>query len=272
MSLHLRLQKDRNLIGDKVKIALSFFNYFKDDIIPRSYRVRSKGELIAIEDFKSELQYTDIMPHVQNDDVVIEFFFKIHNNLAYLEINNGYQSRFAEDIGFNLFDFSLSKLLNNSQIREKVNLFLRNAYHEYNLVKGYVDIDEEGEENPLHIIYDYEPRGSNFFIKVIRALELLAEESSSLMDLFDKIKGSDKNYVANRLWQQQPIREFVFSIAKSKGIVAEEGSMLFFADNNEKVANYYLEIINGVLNPIFSDTPAIDKRIESFSEEIANKN
>ena len=267
MSFHIKLQKDKSL-DFKIAMALQFMRYFKEHIKLIDYRIRSKGEIAVIGELSFEMSILDIKKDIIGDEegVAIEFFFKIKDKLAYLEINSEYHSRFSDDLEFNLSENSLSNLLMENQLRDQISVFLKNSYNENQLVKAYIDIDEEGSENPLDVIYDYEPRGSNFFIKIIKALEVLAEDSPELMELYEKVRGSDKNYVASRLWNNNSIRAMIFDIASSRGIVAQEGSVLFFAEDKEKVKEYYLEIISKVLDPIFNDMPSIDKQIENFSE------
>jgi len=269
MSFHIRLQKDKSL-DFKIGVALYFLNFFKEHIHLLDYRIRSKGEIKHVEDIQFEMDVPHIKKDInENDDgVAIEFFFRIKDKLAYLEINSEYHSRFSDDIEFNLSNNSLQNLLMENQLREQIKIFLKNAYNKHNLVKAYIDINEEGGDNPLDIVYDYEPRGSNFFIKVIRALEILSEDSPELLKLYEKVRGSDKNYVASRLWQNNLIRSMIFDIADSKGIVAQESSVLFFAEDKDKVKDYYLDIINKVINPIFNDIPSIDKQIDDFSEQL----
>ena len=272
MSFHIKLQKDKSL-DFKIAVVLYFLNFFREHIHLLDYRIRSKGEIKHIGDIQFDMNLSHIKKDIHENDegVAIEFFFRIKDKLAYLEINSEYHSRFSDDIEFNLSDNSLQNLFMERQLREQIKIFLKNAYNEHNLVKAYIDIDEEGNDNPLDVIYDYEPRGSNFFIKVIRVLEVLSEDSPELFELYEKVRGSDKNYVASRLWQNDIIRSMIFDIADSKGVVAQESSVLFFAEDKEKVKDYYLEIINNVLNPIFSDVPSIDKQIENFSEKQLNR-
>lgn len=272
MSFHIRLQKDKSL-DFKIAVALYFLNFFKEYIHLLDYRIRSKGEIKHIEDIQSDTNVSHIKKEINENDeaIAIEFFFRFKDKLAYLEINSEYHSRFSDDIEFNISNNSLQNIFMEQQLREQLKMFLKNAYNEHSLVKAYIDVDEEGSDNPLDIIYDYEPRGSNFFIKVIRALEVLSEDSPELLELYEKVRGSDKNYVASRLWQNNLIRSMIFDIADSKGIVAQESSVLFFAEDKGKVKDYYLEIINNILNPIFSDVPSIDKQIENFSEKQLNR-
>lgn len=271
MSLHIKLPGDKDNLKSKIEIAVNFIESLGEDIKITYFNIQKNGETLKREDgFQKDRLFGHLKGISEYEKITINIFYILKGYKGYLEINNDYQSNFAGHIELELFDTSISSLLSDDSFKKKFETFTKSLSTNNNLVKSYVDLNEEGEDNPLDIIYEYEPRGLNMIIKVIKALEILSYDDSELEDLYMKIRGSDKNYVASRLWSNDKIRKMIFDIADSRGIIAQEGSIMLYAHSKDEMKEYYLAIIHQILNPIFNKTPPLEHEIEEFTNKLDN--
>jgi len=102
----------------------------------------------------------------------------------------------------------------------------------------------------------------------MRVLEELSEENEKYEELYNKARGSDKNFLASRLWQNQGIRDHAFSLAEGSGVVAQEGSLKLYAKNKEDVKKFYEMMIDRIIQPIFKDIPSVEERISNVSKSL----
>ena len=276
MSMHINLVKSERKLLDSLDLALSFFAFF--NLFVNKIKMKESGEVIYEEELK-ELNRTDIINKINSVKDIgllnIEFLFAMKNILGYLNINNHFDSKIFGDIEVDIFPDKIGNsnmnkffdLLRYKTInKEDLDKFFFN--HKQILSKAYIDINEEGENNPFDGLYEYGTTGYVFFIKLLKAVELLSEEDKEFLELYTKIRGSDKNYVSSVLWHNEKIRNYAFRIANENNIVAQEGSFKLYADDVEDLKKSYKEMAEKILNPIFLDIPSIEEQVNKVSTNL----
>lgn len=197
-----------------------------------------------------------------------EFNFVVDNNSGYFRINNSEDAKVFGDIEADVFPNKFNPGINNFFDAVKKGFFPRekldDLFSEFrdSLVRAYVDIDGDGEENPLDVLYEYDSKGSNLFIKLVRALEVLAEEDVELEELYEIVKeNSNRSLLSSKLWSNERIRNKALGLAKEKDVLAQEGSIKLYAEDKDKLKEYYREMIDQILKPIF-EIESLDERMK----------
>jgi len=199
-----------------------------------------------------------------------EFRLEVLNNGGYFRINNPGDAFVFGDVEADIFpnkikpnevsDF-FDAIKEGYFPREKLDELFSGFRH--CLVRAYVDIEGDGGSNPLDVLYEYNSKGSQLFIKLVRALEVLSGEDEELEELYESIReNSNPSLMSSRLWGDDYIRNLAISLAKEKNIMAQEGSLRIYAEDKEKLKEYYKEMIERILKPLFEDIEPFDERMK----------
>ena len=200
------------------------------------------------------------------DDYEYESKIKIKNNSGYFRINNISDREIFGDVEVDVFPNKINPneinnffdlILNNVVVKESLDdLFF--SFKQY-LWKAYVDIDGDGDENPLDVLYEYDFTGSNLFIKLVRVLESLSEENEEFEELYERVRESNRSYLSSVLWNSDNVRAKALSLAIDSNVVAQEGSIKLYAKDKESMKRYYEEMINNILKPLFNQEPLSER-------------
>ena len=177
--MHINLVKSERKLLDSLDLALSFFAFF--NLFVNKIRMKESGEVIYEEELK-ELNKTEIINKINSvkdiGSLNVEFLFSMKNILGYLNINNHFDSKIFGDIEVDIFPDKIGNsnmnkffdLLRYKTInKEDLDKFFFN--HKQILSKAYIDVNEEGEDNPFDGLYEYSTTGYVFFIKLLKAVE-----------------------------------------------------------------------------------------------------
>lgn len=224
---------------------------------------------LFIERFNNIFGYEFKIDNAISSEFDKEFKLELDNNSGYLKINNIYDAKVFGDIEADIFPNKFNPdNINNFFDAVKYGYFSREKLDELfsefrdNLVRAYVDIDGDGEDNPLDVLYEYDSNGSNLFIKLVRALEVMAEVDEELEELYEIIKeNSNRSLLSSKLWANDRIRNKALSLAKENNVLAQEGSLKLYADDKDKLKEYYKEMIDKILKPLF-DIESLDERMK----------
>jgi len=278
MRLHINLIKSENKYR-QLELAVAFISFF--NLIVNKLKIKVNGEIIheeQLEGIDKNKIIKIIDSNIENiGSLHIQFLFNLNSYIGYLNINNNYDSNIFGDIEADIFPDKISNsdinrffdLLHHSIInKDNLNKFFAN--HKQILSKAYVDINEEGEDNPFDTLYEYGTTGYTFFIKLFRAVELLSEENQDFLDLYTKLRSSDKNYFSSLLWHDDKIRDYAFKIANENNIVAQVGSFRLYADDQAQLKKSYKEMAEKILNPIFMEIPSMEEQVKKVSSNLPN--
>jgi len=279
MSLHIDLIKSENKYR-QLELAIAFISFF--NLIVNKLKIKVNGDVIHEEQLKGidkNKLIKIIDSNIDNKESLhIQFLFNLNSHIGYLNINNNYDSNIFGNIEANIFPDKISNSnINNffdllrHNIINKDNLDKFFVNHKQILSKAYIDINEEGGDNPFDILYEYGTTGYNFFMKLFKAVELLSEENQDFLDLYTKLRSSDKNYFSSLLWHDDKIRDYAFKIANENNIVAQVGSFRLYADNKVQLKKSYKEMAEKILNPIFMEIPSMEEQVKKVSSNLPNQ-
>ncbi|MBI4738296.1 hypothetical protein HY772_01825 [Candidatus Woesearchaeota archaeon] len=286
MSLHINLLKNERMIA--VDVALSFLTFFQTVLRAESIKGYVSGDVaifeMEVKDNQKIRQISqDIKLRLDNDiDIIstnIDFNFSIGEVLGCVSVKNSFDSKIFGDIEVDVFPSKCSvrrvetffDLLSAGILTpEQLDNFF--SFHKQVLRQAYIDLNEEGADNPLDVLYEYSSQGRVFFMNILKVVELLSEEDERFIELYNKIRTSDKNYVSSRLWNDSKIKEYAFELANQHNVVAAEGSFKLHAEDKEQLKKFYENMVDNILNPIFMDIPSIDEKISQVALSISSKN
>ena len=277
MSLHINFIKSENKYK-QLELALAFISFF--NLIVNKLKMKVSGEVIYEEQLEG-IDKNKIIKLIDSNidnirELHIQFLFNINSCMGYLNINNNYDSKIFGDIEADIFpdkisDSNINKffdLLRHNMIdKENLDKFFTN--HKQILSKAYIDISEEGEDNPFDSLYEYGTSGYTFFMKLFKAVELLSEEDQSFLDLYTKLRSNDKNYFSSLLWHDDKIRDYAFKIANENDIVAQVGSFKLYANDQDQLKKSYKEMAEKILNPMFIEVPSMEEQVKKFSSNLS---
>jgi|SRR3989344_4561539 len=277
MSLHIYLIKSGTR-KNEVDFVTSFFQNFKEFKIQTVKKILPDDvQLISFDEKNTYFENLANNLYDSEKSAKIEFDFVFRENPGLLTLNNPFDGNIFGTIEVEIFSNKTENnkvntffdaICQNLIKKEELDVFF--AIHKPLLSRAYVDLIEEGEENPLDCLYEYDSKGIQFFIKLLKVLEILAEENTELNELYEKVRGNDKNYLSSKLWKDERIRNYAFALAERNNVVALEGSFKLYADNPEELKAFYESMIKQILEPIFDDVPLIDDKIKKVSSKIKN--
>ncbi|MEM3374554.1 MAG: hypothetical protein QW757_03805 [Candidatus Woesearchaeota archaeon] len=252
MSLHIKLYKSKR--KELINVAISLIEYLDFKI---TY-IKFNNKISNIEYIKKNIK--------SDEKFKLEIFFSYKYNNGFLEIHDNYHSKIFWDIEVDVFDNDFIVLLDEISFKKKLDKFCdeKKSY----ISRIIIDLNEEGDSNPLDVLYDYDSSGRFFFLNLIKVLEELCDENKNYEKIFEKIRISDKNYLVSRLWKNRNIKKYAFDSAIKEGIIAQEGSIKIYAKNKDNLKNYYKKLIDNILKPIFEDIPSIEDKIKEVSNNL----
>jgi len=154
MSLHIRSSKlSRIKLFNIVEDLISSF-----DIEVNKVKLNGeKREFLEVKrEFRSLIE--------NNENFKLELFIKINEKKGFIQIYNQYDAKIFGDIELDLFDDNPIILLEDEAFKEKLDKF--GESHKKDLNRVFIDLNEEGDENPLDVLYEYDVNGGFAWILV----------------------------------------------------------------------------------------------------------
>lgn len=255
MSLHIILLKpERKFILD---LAMKLVKELNLDIIEMG--LNSKYSDFDEDKIKSLIE--------KSDEYKVQIFIKKDDYKGYLQINDFYDAKIFGDIEVDFFDVDFIKLINDKVINKgELDNFC--VLNKKSINRAFVDLNGEGDDNPLDVLYEYDSSGRSLFLKVMRVLENFSEEDDEYEDLYEKLSSSDKNVLSSRLWQDSNFKSFALKLAQENNVIAQEGSFKLYAKNSEELKNYYKSMIDKILKPLFIDVVSLEDRMFKVAKKL----
>jgi len=280
MSFHIYLVKGAKSFIAR-NLAMSFLIEFSSIIEVEEVRFKENSSLLYKEKINNIKDY-DLNQSIGNNIKMkdlsllnIDFSISIKNLHGNLSINNKFDSNIFGNVSIDISKGKIEKdeinlfmdLISKKIIdREQLNKFF--SRHKPFFSRAYVDVNEDGEDNPLDVPYEYGVTGHLFFIKLLKAAEYLSEDDDELSELLDKLKETDKNYFSSKLWNNEKIRNYAFRIANENKMIVEMGSFKLYTEDKEDLKKAYKNMVKNILSPILAKRPSLESDISQFSESI----
>jgi len=128
----------------------------------------------------------------------------------------------------------------------------------------YIDEKEEGEEDPLDKVYEYDIEKHKFVKNMIK----IVETHDKFEELDEKMKGFDRELISSWVWNN--FQDIIIRKAKNNNVVIASGSFRQFSDSRETLKSLYFDCIDEIFVDIFNVKP-IEERIKEKAMEMQKK-
>ncbi len=239
MSLHIKLKRKYKNIKEREKLALKLVESLKLNI-------------------KSESK--------KSEDESIIYILELNDYKGFLKICNDYESKIFEDIELDFFDDKIYEFVKKKFFIKSLESFFEN--NKEKIVKMYIDIDEEGDENVLDNILEFNSSGRQFILNILKALEEFGVENEKYDLIEENFNSIDKNHFSKILWEEENIKKFFIKKAKENSVFLSEGSFKLISDSKEKVKKMYKSLIDSLIVKISEEINPVDEIVKKVAEKI----
>jgi len=196
-------------------------------------------------------------------------------HLAVIRLNNSIECTLFGDVEIDIFrdptiesspDSFAQLIKTNSTLRGSLDVLFSEIKNNKLFKRAYVDELEEGEVDPLDRIYQFDTESDAFIKNLLKIVE--RSEEPEFMDLYEKIQGTDRDYLARKCWGNETFRNFIINCGKENQVAIAGGSIKVFAKNRKSLNAVYDECIRSLIKPLFDPFDPIETRIERQAKKL----
>ena len=280
MSLHIYLihnyENRRGLNQYSLNFLFGFLSAFNNEIKPLQIKFIDELEediILSNEKVKKLNDVKDYLKRLRKKNlssVNVKIDLNLFNMMGVIILHNSFNSKIYGDIELDIYSNdkfeSMAELIKEKKaFGYKLDNYFSNLIKKRALFRRvYIDEKEEGEEDPLDKVYEYDIEKHKFVKNMIK----IVETHDKFEELDEKMKGFDRELISSWVWNN--FQDIIIRKAKNNNVVIASGSFRQFSDSRETLKSLYFDCIDEIFVDIFNVKP-IEERIKEKAMEMQKK-
>jgi len=246
---------------------------------PKQWVFKPRNDVLPLSKENINTHFDKVRKDLNKEDerlVSLKINGTFMDNLAVIRLNNSRECTIFGDVEIDIFrnptnessPHSFAQLIKmENSLRDQLDSFFSDLKKNLNLFRrAYVDELEEGEVDPLDRIYQFDTESDAFIKGLLKVIE--RSNDPEFIDLYERILGTDRDYLARKCWSNERYRDFIINCGKENQVAISGGSVKVFAKNRNSLSAVYEECIRKLIKPIFDPVDPIESRIEQHAKKL----